>query len=93
LCSCCVWITVNFSSYIQTPFSFFAWVAAAGLVAIPLAEWVLHGWLRNFAFRVALRPTIFVLAGALALGIALVAVGAQSFRAALADPADSLKYE
>jgi putative ABC transport system permease protein len=49
--------------------------------------------LQNFAYRIRINPLIFVLAGLMALMIALVTVSYQSFHAARTDPVNSLKYE
>jgi putative ABC transport system permease protein len=68
-------------------------VALAFLVAVPLAYLLMQRWLSDFAYHVDLSPGVFVLAGALALGIALLTVSYQSIKAALADPVRSLRYE
>jgi putative ABC transport system permease protein len=50
-------------------------------------------WLQGFAYRTSIGPGPFVLAGLAALVVGWLAVGFQSVRAALANPADSLRYE
>jgi putative ABC transport system permease protein len=50
-------------------------------------------WLQTFAYRIGLSVWTFVLAIALALGIALLTVSYQSIKAALANPVESLRYE
>ena len=50
-------------------------------------------WLATFAFRVEISWPIFLIAGSLALAIALMTVSVQTIRAALADPVESLRYE
>ncbi len=68
-------------------------VLIAFVVAIPLGYFVADRWLQEFAYRIDVGPGIFVLAGSVALLIALLTVGYQSVRAALADPVESLRYE
>jgi putative ABC transport system permease protein len=72
---------------------FAKWVLAANLIAWPAAYYFMKMFLRTFAYRVAISPLTFLLAGLLALAIALITVSGQTIKAALADPVDSLKYE
>jgi putative ABC transport system permease protein len=69
------------------------WVLLANIIAIPVAYWLADRWLGSFAYRIDLGWTIFVLAGLVALSIAVITVSFQSVRAALANPVDSLRYE
>lgn len=69
------------------------WVLVANVIAWPLAYIVMHRWLENFAYRANISVWIFVLSAGMALLIALLTVSYQSIRAALANPADSLRYE
>jgi putative ABC transport system permease protein len=68
-------------------------VALAIVLAWPVAYFAMGAWLRNFAYRVGLSPWTFLAAGFAALGIAILTVGAQAFRAASSNPATSLKFE
>jgi putative ABC transport system permease protein len=68
-------------------------VGVAFVVAVPIAYGVMHRWLNDFAYHVDLSWTVFLLAGLLALAIALLTVSFQAIRAALADPVKSLRYE
>ncbi len=63
------------------------------VIAVPLAWLGMGRWLESFAYRIGLGPGVFVLAGAIALVIALVTVSSQALRAATADPVKSLRYE
>jgi putative ABC transport system permease protein len=72
---------------------FVKWVAVAFLIAIPIAWFIMHKWLENFAYKTGLSWWIFFLAGVLALGIALLTVSLQSRRAAMKNPVESLRYE
>ena len=68
-------------------------VVMAFVVATPLAYLAANRWLEDFAFRVDVSWGIFVLAGGLALAIACLTISYQSIRAALANPAETLRYE
>jgi putative ABC transport system permease protein len=50
-------------------------------------------WLQDFAYRVDISWWIFALAGVVAIVIALLTVGYQSIKAALANPVKSLRTE
>ena len=65
----------------------------AGLVASPLAYWVLQGWLNGYATRITITPWPFIEAvGCLAV-IMIVLIATQTFSAATANPVKSLKAE
>ncbi len=73
--------------------SFVKWVIVANLIAWPVAWFVMNRWLQNFAYRIDLSWWMFVLAAVLALIIAIITVSFQTVKAALRNPADSLRYE
>jgi putative ABC transport system permease protein len=68
-------------------------IAAANVVAWPLAFFALRRWLQNFPYAVGLEPGVFVLTSVLTLAIALITVGFQSYKAASADPVAALRHE
>jgi putative ABC transport system permease protein len=72
---------------------FVKWVAIAFVIATPIAWYAMSRWLQNFAYRTELSWWIFALAGLLALGIALLTVSWQSWRAARRNPVEALRYE
>ncbi len=72
---------------------FIKWVAIAFIMAIPIAYYTMNRWLENFAYKTTLSWWIFALAGLLALGIALLTVSWQSWKAATRNPVESLRYE
>jgi putative ABC transport system permease protein len=61
------------------------------LVAAPLAFWAMNKWLQGFAYRESIAWWIFGVSGGLAIAIAFIAIGSQAFKAAFANPVDSLK--
>jgi putative ABC transport system permease protein len=72
---------------------FAALVALALLLGAPLAFYGVTQWLDGFAYRAPLSPASFLLAGALAMAVALASVGVQTVRAARLDPARALRSE
>jgi putative ABC transport system permease protein len=62
-------------------------------IAAPVAWWVMHRWLRGFAYRVTIPWTLLVIAGATAVAIAFVTISFQSLKAANANPIKSLRSE
>jgi ABC-type antimicrobial peptide transport system permease subunit len=72
---------------------FLKWVAAANLIAVPVAYYAMSRWLEGYAYRTGISAWVFIGAGASALGIALLTISAHSVRAAASNPAESLRYE
>ncbi len=68
-------------------------VLIACLVAFPLSYWAMNRWLQDFAYRIRINVWIFILAGVAALVIALATVSFKAIKAALANPAKSLRTE
>ena len=62
-------------------------------IAIPLAWYAMQRWLADFAYRVELEWWVFVLAGVIAVIIALLTISSQAIQAALSNPVDSLHNE
>ncbi len=72
---------------------FIKWVAIAFVIATPIAWFAMNKWLENFAYKTNLSWWIFALAGLLALAIALLTVSYQSWKAAVKNPVEALRYE
>ncbi len=72
---------------------FAKWLLFAIVFSIPIAWLIMHKWLENFAYKTELSWWIFALAGLLALGIALLTVSWQSWKAATRNPVEALRYE
>ena len=68
-------------------------VAIAFLIATPVTGLAMRSWLQGFAYRTGLPWWIFAFAGVLAIFIALLTVGFQALKAALANPIKSLRSE
>jgi putative ABC transport system permease protein len=72
---------------------FLALVLLAFVVSAPIAWWLIHGWLKGFAYRVPVYWWIFAIAGLLAALIAIATVSFQAVKAALVNPVNSLRSE
>ena len=72
---------------------FLVLVLIAAVIAFPAAWWFMNHWLQNFAYRITIGWEIFVIAGVVAVAIALATVSFQAVRAALANPVNSLRSE
>ena len=68
-------------------------VGIAILIAAPVAWWGMSTWLQNFAYRIDPEWWMFVVSGMVAFAIALFTVSFQSVRAALLNPAKTLRTE
>jgi putative ABC transport system permease protein len=68
-------------------------VFIASLIAFPIAWYAMHSWLQSFAYRVEIKWWIFIIAGLISLTIAFITVSVQAFKAAIINPAKSLKNE
>jgi len=73
--------------------SFVKLIVLAMLIAFPAAWWMMNKWLQNFAYKTDIGWWVFVLAGAVTIGIALITVSYQSIKAAVANPVKSLRTE
>jgi putative ABC transport system permease protein len=62
-------------------------------LAVPVSWWVMESWLRDFAFRIQIQWWVFLVAGVLAIFIALVTVSVQALRAATTNPVRCLRTE
>ena len=72
---------------------FAKWVIVANIIAWPVAYFAMSQWLQGFAYRTGIQIWIFLLSSFLALLIALGTVTVHTAKAALTNPAESLKYE
>ncbi len=68
-------------------------VFIALVIASPIAWYAMHNWLQNFAYRTSIAWWVFPLAASAAVLVTFLTVGFHSFKAAVADPVDSLRTE
>jgi len=68
-------------------------IIMAFLFAIPIAWYILHKWLENFAYKTELNWWIFALSGLLTLGVAWLTVSWKTWKASTRNPVEALRYE
>lgn len=68
-------------------------VVVAIVIATPLAWWAMSSWLQNYAYRIQISWRVFIIAGILAGLIAVVTISFQAIKAAVANPARSLRAD
>ncbi|MEM9859267.1 MAG: ABC transporter permease [Bacteroidota bacterium] len=66
-------------------------VSVAFLISVPLAFWAMNIWLEDFAYKIEVSPLFFIFAGFILLSIALGTVSYQSYKAATANPSQTLR--
>ncbi|WOK07594.1 ABC transporter permease [Imperialibacter roseus] len=68
-------------------------VLIANIIAWPATWFIMNNWLDNFAYRIAITPLVFIVAGLLVLVIAVLTVGYKTMATAKSDPVKALRYE
>ena len=72
---------------------FITLVLIAFVIAVPVTWFIMHNWLQDFAYRINIQMWVFAIAGVLAILIALLTIGIQALKAAVANPVKSLRTE
>lgn len=72
---------------------FITLVILALVIGFPIAYWLMENWLQDFAYRISINWTVFVITAVASLVIAIIAVSSQALKAAIANPVKSLKTE
>jgi len=72
---------------------FLALVIVGIIIAAPLAWYATHRWLQDFSYRINIEWWVFVVAGIIAVVIALVTIAFQAVKAAVGNPVESLRSE
>jgi len=72
---------------------YFIWVMISIIISCPISLYVMNKWLQNFACRINIGWWVFALAGAFALLMVFLTTSLQSYRAAVKNPVEALKYE
>lgn len=70
--------------------SFLVYVGVAFIIATPIIWYFMNQWLSDYSYRISLNPLIFIVSGIFCLVIALVTVFFQSYKAANANPIESV---
>ncbi|MGB5982344.1 MAG: ABC transporter permease [Nonlabens sp.] len=73
--------------------NFLKLVGIAILISVPISWYIMNEWLSDFAYRIDISIWVFVVAGLLAMTIAVITVAGQAIKAAVANPVDSIKTD
>ena len=65
----------------------------AAIIAFPIAWWAMENWLQDFAYRINIDWSVFIIAGLCTLLVALLTISFQAIKAAIANPVRSLRSE
>jgi putative ABC transport system permease protein len=68
-------------------------IAIAFLISVPLTAYLLYQWLQDFVVRISITPVFFIVAAVLTIVVALLTIGFQAMKAALANPVEAIKQE
>jgi putative ABC transport system permease protein len=63
------------------------------VIAVPVSWYFMHKWLQDFAYKINISWTVFLLAGTMAIIIAFITISFQAIKAAVANPVKSLRSE
>jgi putative ABC transport system permease protein len=68
-------------------------VIVAALIATPVAWYAMHKWLEDFAYHIQISWVVFLFTTLIVLVLAIVTIGIQTIKAAMANPVKSLRTE
>lgn len=68
-------------------------IAIAILIAVPVSWWLLNSWLQSYSYRINISPMVFITTGILMSIITMLAISAQTIKAALSNPVKNLRTE
>jgi putative ABC transport system permease protein len=68
-------------------------IIIAFAIAIPITNYFIKDWLKEFVYRMDIEPGLFIIPGIVIISVALLTIWGQSYRAAKANPIDSIRSE
>lgn len=68
-------------------------IAVSILISIPIAWYLMHWWLQDFAYRISINWWVFAIASIIMILIAMTTISFQAIKTAMANPVKSLKTE
>jgi putative ABC transport system permease protein len=68
-------------------------VLVANLIAWPVAWYFMNQWLDTFAYHIKMDGVLYILAACMAIVVAIITVSTQAIKAAMSNPAKTLRYE
>ncbi len=78
---------------IMLSMDFLKLVFIAAIIAIPVAWFFMHKWLQDFAYRIDISWSVFILSTLAAIIIAMATICLQVVKAAIANPVKTLRME
>lgn len=72
---------------------YFRWVLVGFIIAAPIAYLFIQKWLQNFAYQISIQLFVFLIAGTITMFVVIMTVSWQFIRAALINPAHTLKQQ
>jgi putative ABC transport system permease protein len=72
---------------------FVGWVILSGIIAIPIALYLMNSWLKDFAYRISIDGFILIGSCLIAIIVALFTVMGQTYKIAARNPVEALRYE
>jgi putative ABC transport system permease protein len=73
--------------------NFIKWILLSFVIAVPVAYLSMRKWLENFVYKTDLNWWLFILAGVVAVSIALITISVQTWKASRRNPVEALRYE
>ena len=73
--------------------NFLLLIIVALVIAVPIAYYLMNTWLQDYEYRVDISWLVFVLAGVIAISIALATISYHAMKSALINPAKILRSE
>jgi putative ABC transport system permease protein len=68
-------------------------VIISNVIAWPIAGYFMNQWLDTFAYKIGFDVWLYIMAAFAAIFIALITVSSQTIKAAMSNPANTLRYE
>lgn len=81
------------SIYLLLSKDFIKWIIIANIIAFPIGYYLIHSWLKNYAFRTTISSFIFIYTLLIGLFIALLTLSYRVIKVSRSNPVDSLKTE
>ncbi len=72
---------------------FVKWVIISAIIGLPIGFYAMKQWLQEFYYKIDISPFLFIYTLAIAIGIAMITVGIQTYKAAIQNPVDNLVGE
>jgi putative ABC transport system permease protein len=68
-------------------------ITLAIIISVPLVYFIMNRWIESFTYRISISEVVFLIAGGAVFLLSLSMVSFQTWRAARANPIDSIRHE